>query len=363
MVVGSRKQRGRSAAILAAAGLAAAVALAVAPFAGAQAPPPVTTPHFGFNEDWHLHQNQLDLAAAAGSNTVRTAMYWDGVEYKRDTYYWDLYDQFYARILSLGMRPLFVLTNAPCWAAVSEKACRRGSKSDRAQPPATSEYDEWAEFAALVAQRYPQARALEIWNEPNLSHFWYPRPNPARYSEVLRTAAESINAANPAMPVLSGGLVPTRHESNSKLGFKRFLKRVYKSGAVQLTDGIGFHPYPAFWRRSIPRVVGKLEALMASLRGIMSSFGEGDKEIWVTEIGLSTTGRPSGFSEADQAQGLSEMYKLLAGMPGVPTVIVHRFLDNGGGKRNWETGLGVVTGNGSKKPAYCALAALRGRSC
>jgi hypothetical protein len=50
-------------------------------------------------------------------------------------------------------------------------------------------------------------------------------------------------------------------------------------------------------------------------------------------------------------------------MPDVPTVIVHRFLDHGGGTRNWETGLGVVSGNGSEKPAYCALAAERGLPC
>jgi hypothetical protein len=290
-------------------------------------------------------------------------MYWDGVEYKRDDYYWDLYDQFYARMLSLGIRPVFVLTNAPCWAAVSKKACKRGTKSDRAQPPAPSEYDEWAEFAGLVAQRYPQTLAIEVWNEPNRTRFWYPRPKPKRYGEVLRTAAEGVNAANPAIPVLLAGMVATRHKSATKLGFKRFLKRVYKSGAADSADGVAFHPFPAFWRRSIPRVVGKLESLMAGVRALMSRFGDGDKDIWVTEIGLSTTGRPSGFSEAEQAQGLSEMYSLLAKMPDVPAVIVHRFLDQRGGTRNWQTGLGVVSGNGNKKPAYCALAALRARPC
>jgi polysaccharide biosynthesis protein PslG len=354
---GPRRRRARPVA-LAAAAVAAALSLAI-PATGAEA----QTPHFGFNDNWHLHQSSLDEAAAAGSDTIRTGMYWAGVEYKRDDYYWDLYDQFYSRILSLGMRPLFVITNAPCWAAVSERACRKGRKNVLAQPPAPSEYGEWAEFVGLVAQRYPQALALEIWNEPNLSHFWYPRPKPSRYAEVLRVAADSIHAANPAMPVLSAGLVPTRHESKSKLGFKRFLKRIYREGAAQLADGIGFHPYPAFWRRAIPRVVGKLDALIASTRGIMSSFGDGATDIWVTEVGLSTTGRPNGFSENDQAAGLAEIYNALARTPGVPTVIVHRFFDQGGGSRNWETGLGVVSGNGVRKPAYCALARERGAPC
>jgi hypothetical protein len=359
LVVARRSHpRSRAIAIAVAAGLAALV------LAGpAAAPAGAQSPHFGFNDNWHLHQNALDQAAVAGSDTIRTGMYWAGVEYKRDDYYWDLYDQLYTRMLSLGMRPLFVVTNAPCWAAVSERACKRGRKSDLSQPPAPSEYDEWAEFVGLVAQRYPQAIAMEIWNEPNLSHFWYPRPKPTRYSEVLRSAAESIHAANPAMPVLSGGLVPTRHESRSKLGFKRFLKRVYNSGAAHLADGIGFHPYPAFWQRATPRVITKLGALMASVREIMSANGDGATDIWVTEVGLSTTGRPSGFSESQQAEGLREIYRALSQTPGVPTVIVHRFFDQGGGARNWETGLGVVSGNGVRKQAYCALAAERGAPC
>jgi hypothetical protein len=361
MVDGLRRRRGPITAILAAAGLVAAVVLTV-PFAGAQAPPQ-SAPHFGFNEDWHLHQNQLDLTAAAGSDTIRTGMYWTGVEYKRDHYNWGLYDQLYSRVLSLGMRPLFVLTNAPCWAAVSAKACKRGKRSDLAQPPAPGEYDEWTEFAGLVAQRYPEARAIEIWNEPNLTKFWYPRPKPRRYADVLRTAAEGIHAANPEMPVLLAGMVPTRGKSKTKLGFKRFLRRVYKSGAAQFADGIGFHPFAAFWHRSIPRVLAKVEALMASIRGIMSHFGDGDKDVWVTEIGLSTTGRPKGFTEAEQADGLSAMYRLLSEMPGVPAVIVHRFLDQNGGKKNWQTGAGVVSASGNLKPAYCALAAELGFPC
>ena len=121
--------------------------------------------------------------------------------------------------------------------------------------------------------------------------------------------------------MLLAGMVPTRGKSKTKLGWKRFLRRVYKAGAAQLADGIGFHPFAAFWHRSIPRVLAKVEALMASIQGIMSRYGDADKDVWVTEIGLSTTGRP-GFSKSEQADGLAAMYRLFAGMPAVPAVIV-----------------------------------------
>lgn len=360
----SRQRRRRLTLLLATLGIAAVVSLSAVPFAGAQTPVPRQgAPYFGFNDDWHLNQNQLGLAAEAGSNAIRTGMYWTGVEYKRDEYYWNVYDELYSRALSLGIRPLFMITNAPCWAAVSPKACKRGKKRDLAQPPAPSEYDEFAEFAGLVAQRYPAALGIEVWNEPNLTRFWYPRPKPKRYADVLRAAVEGIHAANPAMPALMAGMVPTRGKNANKLGFKRFLKRVYKSGAAQLTDGIAFHPFAAFWHRPMSIVLDKVESLMGSIRGIMSQYGDGSKNVWVTEIGMSTTGRPRGFSEQEQAEGLSAMYRILSGMPGVPLVIVHRFLDQNGGAKNWQTGAGVISANGVKKPAYCALAAERGMPC
>jgi polysaccharide biosynthesis protein PslG len=360
MIVAASTKRRRLSVLLATLGIAACVGLSAAvPFAGGEAPKQ-STPYFGFNEDWHLNQNSLELAAQGGSNAIRTGMYWTGVEFKRDEYYWNVYDELYARVLSLGMRPLFVLTNAPCWAAVSAKACKRGKL---AQPPHPSEYDEWREFAGLVAQRYPAALGIEVWNEPNLSRFWYPRPKPTRYADVLRAAVEGIHAANPQMPALMAGMVPTRGESASKLGYKRFLKRVYRSGAAQLTDGIGFHPFAAFWHRPMTTVLSKIKSLMDSVRGIMSQFGDGAKDIWVTEMGMSTTGRPSGFSEQEQAEGLAGMYRILSETPGVPLVIVHRFLDQNGGSQNWENGAGVISTNGVKKPAYCALAAERGAPC
>src|SRR5688572_27372373 len=357
-----RQRRSRITVLVATVCIATAASLTAVPSAGGQTPTD-GSPYFGFNEDWHLNQSQLEVAAAAGSNALRTGMYWTGVEYKRDEYYWDVYDELYSRALSLGIRPLFVLTNAPCWAAVSPKACKRGKKRDLAQPPAPAEYDEWAEFAGLVAQRYPAALGIEVWNEPNLSRFWYPRPKPTRYADVLRAAVEGIHAANPQMPALLAGMVPTKGKSAHKLGYKRFLRRVYRSGAAQLTDGIAFHPFAAFWHRPMPTVLGKIESLMASVRGIMSQFGDGAKDIWVTEMGMSTTGRPRGFTEAEQADGLAAMYRILSEMPGVPLVIVHRFLDQNGGNKNWQTGAGVVSTNGVKKPAYCALAAERGFPC
>ena len=49
----------------------------------------------------------------------------------------------------------------------------------------------------MVAQRYPEAAAIEIWNEPNVHWFWRPRPDPARYTELLVEALRGDQGRRP----------------------------------------------------------------------------------------------------------------------------------------------------------------------
>lgn len=68
-------------------------------------------------------------------------------------------------------------------------------------------YGEWQEFLEEVARRFPQAAAIEIWNEPNLSGFWKPEPQPERYAGLVASAYEAIKAADPGIQVIAGGRI------------------------------------------------------------------------------------------------------------------------------------------------------------
>ena len=68
-------------------------------------------------------------------------------------------------------------------------------------------YGEWQEFLEEVARRFPQAAAIEIWNEPNLSGFWKPEPQPERYARLVASAYEAIKAADPGIQVIAGGRI------------------------------------------------------------------------------------------------------------------------------------------------------------
>ncbi|MGH2917669.1 MAG: cellulase family glycosylhydrolase [Solirubrobacteraceae bacterium] len=73
---------------------------------------------------------------------------------------------------------------------------------------------DFADFAAAVARRYPQAVAFTVWNEPNHNAFWLPqwrvsggewRPaSPHRYRAMVQAAVPRIEAAAPDALVLIG---------------------------------------------------------------------------------------------------------------------------------------------------------------
>ena len=78
--------------------------------------------------------------------------------------------------------------------------------TDCRYPPAPSHYGDAAAFAVLLAQRYPNAAGIEVWNEENLSEFWAPTPDVGAYMTLLGDVYTAVKAAVPSMPVVMGGL-------------------------------------------------------------------------------------------------------------------------------------------------------------
>src|SRR5204863_9967969 len=102
----------------------------------------------------------------------------------------------------------------------------------------------------------------------------------------------------------------------------------------------------------------------ARAKSELHRFNDQDLPNGGTETGVSTTG-PYPYTLNGQATALVSVYETLERVPGVPTVIIHRFFDGDYGAGDWSTGLGVVAikPRVHEKPAYCALAAVRGSPC
>ncbi len=312
-------------------------------------------PHFGYNEDWGTQAELLDEAAASGADTIRSNLAWPDVEPEPGSYDWSRYDELYGQALDLGLRPLWVLANAPCWAYGEPPGC----ETVPGHPPDSAHIADYAHFAALVAERYPEARGIEIWNEPNLDRFWVGEPpNPEHYAALLIAAYDAVKKANPKMPVLAAGLLPAGETTDGKIAYAEFLTRTLDAGARGQFDAVAVHPYPFFSEEPVRRV----GAILNNTREVLERNGEGETPIWVTEVGISTSG-PAPFSPEAQAEALVGIYEFLKAQPDVPVIIFHRFVDVEGIEGARESGWGVLTSDGDQKPAYCAMAELRGIEC
>ena len=308
-------------------------------------------PLFGFNEDWNHNLDRLDLAPGTGANIARQGLFWDAVERNQGGGYdWSEMDAMYWSFLFRGLRPLWVLSAAPCWA--QSGSCQRGAH------PAEQFYDEFAAFAAAAAARYPEAVGFEIWNEPNFRLFWGGDPDPESYARMIQAVAPAIKAADPTVPVLTAGLSPHIDPEANAMPYAEFLRRVYDTGAPGLTDAIAAHAYPN--RRYSEDYLGNIRVNLYRTFDVMQSHGEGWKPIWVTETGVSNAGEDS-FRPEQQADALARMYELFRLVDhNIPVVVFHRFRDEPGDERVEERGYGVISADGGLKPAYCSIAVARG---
>lgn len=299
---------------------------------------PVETPSrpfVGFNEDVvaGVHGvtpvEYVGHVKTIGGNAIRTNIDWRNAEPKRDCWddqWWSNWRELYAAAITRGVRPVFIIGSAPDWARgeAAERACK--GFANCSFPPSKQMNEEWKEFAAEVATRFPQA-LIEIWNEPNLRSMWSSAsgPNPERFAELVVLADEAIEAASPETETVLGGLLGVRRPRGTGGGMplREFLTRAYAADAsiAGRSDYLGLHPYTTRAR------IGRKSAFRQSLR-IMRMIRDrnGDPApILITEFGVSTAS-PT-VDETRQTMTLDRVHDLLLAAPDVAGVIYHRVIE------------------------------------
>jgi VCBS repeat-containing protein len=321
-----------------------------------------TTQLFGFNE--FVNPGDFAMQREINAPVRRFNVGWNEVQ-RTDSSTWDWtdYDRQYEAILAAGLKPLIVAVASPCWAHPSAPCA---GVDPTWQPPDPAYDSAWGEFTRRLAARYPAAVAIEVWNEPNLSVSFQPHADPERYTDLLKAAYAAVKASNPAMPVISGGLVAGQGSGGSGIGEADFLERMYAAGARGAMDGIGIHTYlfaggtraddPAYYNPAAIR------ASLDRLRTVRDAAGDEATALWITEAGESTStqdGYPPGASESQQAADLVAVVRLVKTMPDVRALVIHRLSDttvsSGGLFGLLESGFGVLRSDGTPKAAACAL--------
>jgi hypothetical protein len=286
---------------------------------------------------------QLQRMKSMGMNTVRVDANWSGGEPSQGSFDWGNLDQLMASVHQVGMTADLIIDGCPAWAAAD------GASGQFAQPANPSQFGAWA---AAVAKRYKSMGAdyFEIWNEPNLTDFWSPGPNPAAYTADLEAAYAAVKAVDPSAVVISAGLAAVGN-SNGNIDPVSFLSAMYAAGAKGNFDAVGDHPYsfPADPSADSTGAWGEMAQTSPSLRSLMTDHGDGAKKIWITEYGAPT----GDVTDAQQATELTQAITAAKTTSWIGAFYIYTWSDQDGGES-----FGLLDSNGNPKPAYTAVTAL-----
>jgi hypothetical protein len=222
---------------------------------------------------------ELDKLQEAGVTRLRKTFRWEHMEPADDDYWFDEYNLVIDECAAHGIEVMVGFRGKPQWAT------------------STGDHDgldagKWKEFLGVfVDEVKDRVRLIEIWNEPNLDVFWDPKPNPAKYAELVVAAHEAIHQHHEDAVVLLGGLSPFQFNS---LGVWGFLLEAFEArpDLCNYFDALSLHPYtflqmlpPEQGATMLgvyqPGVVGMIE----EARSILADKGCPDKPIHLTEAG------------------------------------------------------------------------------
>jgi hypothetical protein len=195
----------------------------------------------------------------------------------------------------------------------------------------------FARWAAAGAKHFAGKGVLwEIWNEPNISQFWKPRPNAEDYSKLALATIEAIRAADPDAFIMA--------PASSTFPWD-FLEVMGKQGVFAKLDAVSVHPY----RQQTPETA---EADYTRLRLLVAKYAPGKKLPMVSgEWGYSTGW--GGMTDEKQANYLVRQ-RLMNLWMGVPLSIWYDWHDDGPDPKEPEHHFGTVYLDFKPKPSYTA---------
>jgi hypothetical protein len=294
----------------------------------------------------------LDAVKAGGAQWVRIDINWSMIQSGGPTSYnWTPFDNVVNAARARGLNVLGGILYTPSWA--------RPSGTSGSTPP--TNLNDYVTFARAAAVHFAPAgvHAYEIWNEPNISAFWAPGPDPAKYTQMLKLSYAAIKQVDPSATVISAGLSPYGSYGNADaqhMNPLNFLQSMYANGAAGSLDAVAWHPYNYPYGLSFYgwSAWSQMAETSPSARSIMTAAGDGAKQIWATEFGWPTGTSTRSVSEATQAQMVTDSYAKLKTYSWSGPAFFYSGRDVGTDTLNIEDNFGIIHNNWSLKPAYAA---------
>jgi hypothetical protein len=318
---------------------------------------------------------ELDRMVATGVESIRVPFHWrdaqpfermeDVPESQRDRYElvdgvptsFIFTDKVAAEAAKRHLHVLPVVVRAPSWALLNKS-------TDASRP---RNYDDYTRYLGALVRRYGQngtfwaahpelpkrpIRDWQIWNEPNLIHFWYQQPFAPEYVKLLRQSRDTIKSIDPGARAVLGGLVYQSWQS---------LEEVYKAGGRTAFDYAAIHPFTG--------KLSNVRLLVSRSRQVMNRYGDARKPLLLTEMSWTSGLGKSGVSglgwqqtPRGQAERLTEAYDSFAKVRrkwNIPRIYWYTWAspDRGRGNSfNW-AGLRRAAADGTTvaKPAFGAF--------
>jgi len=283
----------------------------------------------------------LRLMQEAGIGWVRFDFLWEDIESSPGNFDFAKYDLIVELASEYKINILGILDYTASWASP------QGVWNYPAQDPRP-----FVNYASKVIERYKgKIKYWELWNEPDSGIYWQPQDGLKSYCALLKEVYLAAKKIDPGCKILNGGLANGLSSVN----------RLYDNGAKGYFDILNIH---IFENPLNPGSIKAVEAYPRLAYKVISRNGDGDKEIWVTEIGCP--GVKSGFrvknwwmgknpTESLQADWLKNIFGVLLKDKRVKKVFWAFFRDC---DKHWDNGIdyfGVVRWDFSRKPAFKAL--------
>lgn len=278
----------------------------------------------------------LDKAAAAGITLIRKDLCWACVEVNGNMSF-SRYNTFMSDLAARGMSVLWILDY--------------GHPDHGGSTPLTQgDQAAYAAFARQAALQYRSAAVAgyEIWNEPDIPAYW-PSPDANAYANLFNTARTAIQSAAPGTKVVTGGIAGDDYT---------YLYNMVNTGKVSGASAIGIHPY---------RTVAP-ETFAADIQPLLRVTRNGgvNAALWDTEWGYSSYGDLDASVYGNGAdpralrrQGVLVLRKVLTNIAlNTPVSVIYSLQDAGTNATDREQNFGLLTADGSDKPAILGLRSL-----
>lgn len=226
------------------------------------------------------YEQQIEQFKALGLQWVRVDVHWDRHETAAGRYRLAELDKL---VETMDRHQLKSVVYAVGSAPHATSAPRNSATPDQYPP---KDARTFAKFMYLLAQRYPQVTAWQVWNEPNLPAYWRPAEDPKAYGELLLSTTQALRQAAPNKDVVMAGMA---YYSQMPVEGGLMFEALGQLGVQNLNTVAAYHPYTQRPEGNTAREPDFLQHA-SQLNNLLRSGNI--KKIWATEWGWSSYAGP-----------------------------------------------------------------------